>query len=453
MNFTKTTLYKQALRDYPKLCKVSRDEQLAGLVDNVEKADVEFLVGDDGTPVYALKVFLTMRSSVFNSLLSGNFREALPPSSSASVATSASEISSPLPPIFWHRVEIRDMEPRTMRHLLHWCYTTRLHPDFFRQDDSSRSPTQQESDLVSLYVAADRYLLDKCKESVKCKFTLMLGKDDRNALSIFDVAFEFAPQLASLAQSCIAADATRFLSGKREETEAQWLAMSPAAAAQLVEGELENFKEVDLFRAVVRSYEHHRAEAYDASADNDDHDRRSAASATAREKVAGLLEGINPNLMSVDELSDVVEPSGLFTDAQLAAAYKQAAHNHRFIFHELPLGRLFSFEDRVRHGSIVWHLSVRVSWHDRKFYVKIAASKEVVMPPEAVSAEGVSVSIFRNRRCLVRYVASASTVVSVPGALCVPVPDNYGRAKGEATIIVHVPATAFKPSDRVLIQL
>ncbi len=221
-----------------------------------------------------------MRSSVFKTLLCGDFREALPPSS-ASVATSASENSSSLPPLFWRKVAIRDMEPRTMRHLLHWCYTTRLHPDFTL--DFLRL-AQQASDLVDLYVAADRYLLDGCKESAKCTLALMLGKDDRNALSIFDLAFEFAPQLASLAQSCIAADATRFLGGKREETEAQWLAMSPAAAAQLVEGELENFKEVDLFRAVVRRYEHHRAEAYDASADNDDHDnRRSAASATARE--------------------------------------------------------------------------------------------------------------------------------------------------------------------------
>ena len=132
-----------------------------------------------------------------------------------------------------------------------------------------------------------------------------------------------------------------------------------------------------------------------------------------------------------------------FTDAQLAAAYKQAAHNHRFIFHELPTGRLFSFEDRVRHGSIVWHLSVRVSWFDHKFYIKVAASKKAVVPPKVVSAEGVSVSIFRNRRCLVRYVASASTVVLVPGALCIPGPDNDGREKGQATIIVHVPATAF----------
>lgn len=32
-------------------------------------------------------------------------------------------------------------------------------------------------------------------------------------------------------------------------------------------------------------------------------------------------------MMSVNELS-VVEPSGLFTDAQLVAAYKQLARNH-----------------------------------------------------------------------------------------------------------------------------
>jgi hypothetical protein len=442
MNFKR--LYSQALHDHSKLCKVSFNEQLAGIMDNPESADVEFLVGDDGTPVYASKVFLVMRSSVFKALLCGNFREALPPSSSTSVSTSTSDTSSSLPPVFWHRVEIRDMEPRTMRHLLHWCYTTRLHPDFFREDDSSRSPTLQESDLVSLYVAADRYLLDSCKESVKCKLTLMLGKNNRNALSVFDQAFEFAPQLASLAQSCITTDATKFLGGKRKETEAQWLAMSPAAAAQLVEGDLEKFEEVDLFRAVVRRYEHHRAEAYDASADSDDHDnRRSAAAAAAREKVACLLEGIRTILMSVEELSDVVEPSGLFTDAQLGAAYKQAARNHRFIVPELRSRRLFSSDDRVRHGKIVWHLAVRRGWNEEWVLVKVAAlRKKDETRPKAVSAEGVSVSFFHNRRCLLHYVAPAATSVSVPGELCVPVPVD-SAALVRATLIVHVPATAF----------
>src|SRR3546814_9373803 len=34
---------------------------------------------------------------------------------------------SSLPPVFWRSVSVPDLEPRTMRHLLHWCYTDALH--------------------------------------------------------------------------------------------------------------------------------------------------------------------------------------------------------------------------------------------------------------------------------------------------------------------------------------
>ncbi len=50
MNFTRIALISQARHDYSKLCKVSRDDQLAGLIDNPEYADVEFLVGDAARP-------------------------------------------------------------------------------------------------------------------------------------------------------------------------------------------------------------------------------------------------------------------------------------------------------------------------------------------------------------------------------------------------------------------
>ncbi len=270
MNLTRAELGARALQDHAGLRQREvlsfglDSEQVAELMDNPEYADVEFLVGRNGTPVYASKFFLVTRSSIFKALLYDNFREGPAYMSSASVLCStprtAEEISlsASLPPgYFRHRMEIRDVEPRTMRHLLYWCYTAKLHPDFVvpeAGDFTSHSQTVREHDLVHLYAAADRYLLDPCKELVESKLALMLRKNDLNALSIFDLACTFVPRLASLAQSYIATDAARFLGGRREETEARWLAMSPAAAARLVEANLEDFEEVDLFRAIVRRY-------------------------------------------------------------------------------------------------------------------------------------------------------------------------------------------------------
>ena len=126
-------------------------DQLARMVDNPLCADVELLVGQEGTPVYASKVILVARSPVFEALLGGNFREGQPPppssssssasSSSSSVATSEEASSSSLAPVFWHRAEIGDMEPRTMRHLLHFLYTDQLHPDLVTPPSPSPSRT------------------------------------------------------------------------------------------------------------------------------------------------------------------------------------------------------------------------------------------------------------------------------------------------------------------------
>jgi hypothetical protein len=109
------------------------------MVDNPLCADVELLVvGQEGTPVtpiYASKVILVARSPVFEALLGANFREGQPPPlssssspSSPSASTSEASASTSLAPVFWHRAEIRDMEPRTMRHLLHFLYTDQLPP-------------------------------------------------------------------------------------------------------------------------------------------------------------------------------------------------------------------------------------------------------------------------------------------------------------------------------------
>jgi hypothetical protein len=80
------------------------------MVDNPLNADVKLPVGQEGTPVapiYAYKVILIAHSPFFEALLSSKFREGQPPPPPST--------SSSLAPVFWHRAEIYDMEPRTMR--------------------------------------------------------------------------------------------------------------------------------------------------------------------------------------------------------------------------------------------------------------------------------------------------------------------------------------------------
>jgi hypothetical protein len=258
--------------------------------------------------------------------------------------------------------------------------------------------------------------------------------------------------LALLAQSCIAADANKFLGAKSSEAKVQWLAMSPATAAQLVEGDLEGFKEVDLFRTMVRRFQHHIAEASNVGDDNSHNNRRSAAVAAVREKVASLLEGIRTHLMSINDLSDVVEPSGLFTYSQLAIDYKQAAHSHHYIIPDLCTKHFYFFNDRVQHRKIIWHLAVKRE--SNRCYtttgyivcIKVAALKKnegaTLME---VSVKGLSVSVFYNHHCLMQNASSAATLVSVPGEVHFTVPVHASSFAGveRAIILVHVPTTAF----------
>ncbi len=99
---------------------------------------------------------------------------------------------------------------------------------------------------------------------------------------------------------------------------------------------------IDLFLAIQRRYEHHLAWAmvpgddeeednHDSDGEDDDDGNKNGdykkrrkmreAIAEARKKVANLIKRIGTRLMSANQLSTVDAPSGLFTDAQMPAAY------------------------------------------------------------------------------------------------------------------------------------
>jgi hypothetical protein len=255
-----------------------------------------------------------------------------------------------------------------MRHLLHCLYTDQLHPNFF----TPPSPPAKELDLVALLVAADRYLVDEAQMMVWDELLQHFDEyEDANVLPVFDLARQIDPYMATRAcQLFIEARAWGLLGNQHDGMEAQCLGLSDAAAARVVDMDLEGIDEIDLFRAIRRRYEHHLAEAKDDDGDDKGKDnsddktkkgaiKREAAIAEAKNMVAGLIKGIKTILIDADELSKVVEPSGLFTDAQLTAAYREAALTHRHVIKNLS-GAAFQYVgDLLAHGKIRWSLIVK----------------------------------------------------------------------------------------------
>src|SRR5690606_10787528 len=137
----------------------------------------------------------------FEALLGSNFREGQPPPWSSTSSSWSGTWSSSLAPVFWHRAEIGDMEPRTMRHLLHCLYTDQLPSDFATSPSSaqassptqtthSTAPTERERDLVALYVAADRYLIDAVRALAERELmrSFEAAADQANVLPVFNLA-------------------------------------------------------------------------------------------------------------------------------------------------------------------------------------------------------------------------------------------------------------------------
>jgi hypothetical protein len=215
---------------------------------------------------------------------------------------------------------------------------------------------------VALHVAADRYLVTKAQTLVRNELVQRFDDngDNYNVLPVFDLALAAAPELATSAcQPFIEAHASLFLGNGDEDIEAQWLSISDAAAARVVGMDLERIDEVDVFRAVQRRYEHHLAEAKEPGDDDNGDEKnkkttkkREAAIAEAKKKVVGLIKSIKTKLMSVDELTEIVEPSGLFTNVRLVSAFRDAALTQRFFLKDLSVASTVAFFYDGRRWSV-----------------------------------------------------------------------------------------------------
>jgi hypothetical protein len=374
--------------------------QLGQMVDKREHADIEFLVGAEQTPVYASRLILVARSPVFAAQFMGGFKEALAPSSPSSSSSSPapgdtnSREASPQPPLFWRSTPLLEVEPCVFRHLLHCCYTDQLPP--------SEQGHHNVRDLVSLYAAADRFLLDHCKELVRQELVKIINR--ANVLPAFDHALAVAPGLANSDTflHVICANAPQLLSNTESDAEAQWLAMSTAGAAAVVACNLSGLREVDLFRAVERWYGHLEEEDKE---NNQEDDQLAMIGTEAKEqRVARVLEGMQYLLMSADEVRDVVEKSGLLSDKKLLAVYKESALYHRMVL-PCALSEVKSdvtLFDRVtiQDSRMAWYAKLGVKDGEYLIYVYNQPQEKHQAPPSGkLSWGGISVKLYLDRIC------------------------------------------------------
>jgi hypothetical protein len=348
-------------------------------------------------------------------------------------------------PVFWHSVSVPDLEPRTMRHLLHWCYTNTLHPELVHEDgdggDDDEAPSQHERDLVQLYAAADRYLLKDCRTFAAEELSKVFENDSSRVLATFDLALGIAPALArSVCLKVISDDASSQLGGPEIvelKVEQQWLHLSLAAAEELLEADLEGIEEVDLFRAIERRYKHLRQFPED-----EEQTGSQVASESAVEKVASLVRLLDTHLMTTQEITEVVEPRGLFSTEALMKAYRRAASSHRFVVPDLHSTPTVEFDDRVAQGKVTWRISVFPGYTPTTYKIRlIIEPRKNVDISGQVSRKGISLTVFVNRSCIKQGTLRGSCAVPSREGTTILV---GSRVFARLTILVRVPATALR---------
>jgi hypothetical protein len=250
----------------------------------------------------------------------------------------------------------------------------------------------------------------------------------------FDHALAVAPELANsgLFLPIISANAAELLGNTDAEAEARWLAMSTAGAAAVVACILSGLREVDLFRAVERWY-CHLADGYD---EEQQVERK-------EERVARVLAGMQYLLMSTEELRNVVEKSGLVSDKELLAAYRECSHYHRMVLPcALPESttsvKLF---DRVtiRDGRMAWY--AKLAKKGGRYIYNQPQATYSTPPSGKVSYAGISMRLYLDRQYhAATFDHDDSCAVSSGNGLYMCEPPQL--TPKHVLVLVHVPAFA-----------
>ncbi|KAL6059677.1 BTB/POZ domain-containing protein 19 [Balamuthia mandrillaris] len=407
----------------PKTKHATLASHLGKLVNNKEWADVKFLVGPEATPVYACKNILSVRSLVFRSMFKGGFKESLSSSSSSETSNSNDKTKT------MTEVALPEVPASAFLLLLHIIHTDTLLP---------RNPERQQQredleDLIHLYSAGEQFMVPQAKELARQALQPYLQDPQLiNQLQALELAVAVAPGLVDDICAFLSAHAKRLLGNKEPELEARWLALSLKAMAELISFDLLGLEEVEVFSAVHRWHLHRqtltkqvgRAQKENETEEGEEEDEQlrsredvkkeeeeeeEAKDKESAENAAGeelknnpaldvVLDGLELALMTGQEILEVVQPTGLFSLAQLNRGLAVAATNHRFILRNpnaaLPRpGASYRFPEERKQGRLKWTIELVRDQTTVALYFRALAIENAA----EVSLEGVQVRVFDNR--------------------------------------------------------
>jgi len=272
-------------------------EDIGGLFMGQSYSDVTLLI--DKTRFHAHKVILAARSQYFRALLFGGLRESQP---------SCGE------------VELKDTCPKAFQHLLKYIYTGRM-----------QLTELKEELLLDILGLAHRYGFEALQTAISDHLEAVLNI--HNVCLIYDIASVYS--LASLSRTCCtymdrhAADIIQSDS---------FLTLSPTALREVVSRDSFCAPEIEIFKALTSWSERNKVSLNESA---DTHSVSSADSVSVDGETqgdeAGSITDINITvcnvgvdivsmvrlaLMSLDELLNVVRPSGLVSPDAILDAIK-----------------------------------------------------------------------------------------------------------------------------------
>jgi hypothetical protein len=227
------------------------------------------------------------------------------------------------------------------------------------------------------------------------------------------------------------------------EAEEQWLELSTHAATLLIAcNELEEVSEVDMFRAVSRWTDHQHAKLT----------AEEQATTSKQQLAAPLIAGIKFKLMTACELDEEVKPSGVLSDAQLAACFRSAALHTTFVIAD-PDDELGEDKSNVvlhgttsRDRTIRWAITIRRV--EAKLEFSFTATRRTTKGfYPTVSLAGIKVHVYRGRSHAISHSFGTEHRTLVPCNWTLFELDRSPPMRGDTalTVRVRVPKQALVP--------
>ncbi|KAL6073258.1 BTB/POZ domain-containing protein 9 [Balamuthia mandrillaris] len=209
----------------------------------------------------------------------------------------------------------------------------------------------------------------------------------------------------------------KLLGQHHAQVEQQWLSLSPEAVSQVLKSKLDGVSELQVFEAVHRWYLH--------QAQQEGFERGCLKKVLGRIKLP-LISGL--------ELAEVVEPTGLFSEAQMKEAYKEAATKYRMVQQD-PFAHTDKFYFYPQqHDLLRWLISLKT--RGPKLALRFATGTEDIRPSAGPPVH-VAVYRYRTRVFSAQYAPDDAFVSEGVKEKFKCVSD------GLFSVLVHMPRTLF----------